>query len=244
MEETGEKRIGMNSPEVGPMFDSIAGSYDFLNHFLSFGTDRYWRRKAIKTLVDRYKDPAILDVATGTADLAISALKLIPRKITGIDISEKMLALGREKVDRKGASSVIELLRCESENIISGNGVYDIAMVAFGVRNFRDPLQGLSEMNRVLKPGGTVMVLEFSKPSWFPFKQLYYFYFLHILPFVGSFFSGSNNAYRYLPESVLGFPDNEKFLSMLSQAGFVQLSQKKLTGGVASIYTGIKQGAQ
>lgn len=244
MEENGEKRISMNSSEVGPMFDSIAGSYDFLNHFLSFGVDRYWRRKAIKTMIGKYKDPVVLDVATGTADLAISALRLNPRKITGIDISENMLALGREKVNRKGASSIIELMKGESEDINYCQEVFDIAMVAFGVRNFRDPLQGLSEMNRVLKPGGTVMVLEFSKPLWFPFKQLYYFYFLRILPFIGRFFSGSNNAYRYLPESVLGFPDNEKFLSMLSQAGFVQLNQIKLTGGIASIYTGIKRGAQ
>jgi len=244
MRETEGNRIDMYSPEVGPMFDSIAGNYDFLNHFLSFGIDRLWRRRAIKTMRGRYSDPLILDVATGTADLALSALRLKPRKITGIDISENMLALGRKKVEDKGVSSVIELFRCESEKITLDDGIFDIAMVAFGVRNFRDPLKGLKEMNRVLKPGGSVLILEFSKPSWFPFKQLYYLYFLHVLPFIGRLFSGSNNAYRYLPESVLGFPDNEKFIKILSSAGFGQVSQIRLTGGVASIYTGIKPGAQ
>lgn len=244
MKEVSEKRTDMDSPGIGPMFDSIAGSYDFLNHFLSFGIDRLWRRKAIRTLRGRYYNPLILDVATGTADLALSALKLSPRKVTGIDISENMLALGRKKVEGKGFSTTIELLRCESENIVFGDAIFDIAMVAFGVRNFRDPLRGLSEMNRVLKQGGTVMVLEFSKPSWFPFKQLYYFYFLHILPLIGRLFSGSNNAYSYLPESVLGFPDNESFMRMLRAAGFAPVNQIKLTGGIASIYTGIKPGTQ
>ncbi len=244
MRETEGNKIDMYSPEVGPMFDSIAGSYDFLNHFLSFGIDRLWRRRAIKTMRGRYSDPLILDVATGTADLALSALRLMPRKITGIDISEKMLAIGRKKAEDKGVSSVIELFRCESEKITLDDGIFDIAMVAFGVRNFRDPLRGLKEMNRVLKPGGSVLILEFSKPSWFPFKQLYYLYFLHVLPFIGRFFSGSDNAYRYLPESVLGFPDNEKFIKILSAAGFGQVSQIRLTGGIASIYTGIKPGAQ
>jgi len=226
------------------MFDSIAGMYDFLNHFLSFGTDRCWRRKAIKMLGGRYNKPLIIDVATGTGDLAIAAMKLDPEKITGIDISGNMLAIGREKIRRKGLTEKIELVKCDSENIIYDDNSFDLAMVAFGVRNFSDPLKGLSEMNRVLKEGGMIMVLEFSRPVWTPFKQIYYFYFLHILPLIGKIFSGNNKAYKYLPDSVLGFPDNEKFKELLSIAGFDNIGQKRLSGGIASIYTGIKHRMQ
>jgi demethylmenaquinone methyltransferase/2-methoxy-6-polyprenyl-1,4-benzoquinol methylase len=230
-----------NKTDTGTMFDSIAYRYDFLNHLLSFGIDKSWRRKAIREISLINPHPSkILDVATGTGDLAIAALKLAPGHITGIDISVKMLEAGREKVRKKALQEWIDFIECDSENIIFSDNTFDVAMVAFGVRNFTDPLKGISEMKRVLRKGGLIMVLEFSKPSRPPFKQLYNFYFLKILPVIGRLFSKSNYAYRYLPESVMQFPDNEKFIALLEKAGFTPVKQKKLTGGVASIYTGLK----
>jgi demethylmenaquinone methyltransferase / 2-methoxy-6-polyprenyl-1,4-benzoquinol methylase len=225
---------------VGAMFDSIAWRYDFLNHFLSFGIDRHWRKKAIKIISERPGNSKILDVATGTGDLAIAAMKLKPERITGIDISYKMLEIGREKIISKGLSGIIELITGDSENIMFPDNTFDVAMVAFGVRNFADPIRGLSEMNRVLIPGGLIMVLEFSKPVRFPVRQIYNFYFLYILPLFGRIFSKNRMAYQYLPDTVMKFPDNEKFVEMLSKAGFTGIIQYKLTFGVASIYTGIK----
>ena len=229
---------------VESMFDSIAWRYDFLNHFLSFNFDRLWRRRAIKTISKSYKTPKILDVATGTGDLAIAAMKLNPSKISGIDISHKMLEIGREKVQRKGFAGKIDLIPGDSEKIPFDDNIFDVAMVAFGIRNFSDPQKGLSEMKRVIREGGMIMVLEFSKPSGFPFKPLYNFYFRNILPLFGRFFSKDKAAYRYLPDSVMKFPDNEEFLKLLIQAGCSETHQIKLTGGVASIYTGIKLSMQ
>jgi len=226
------------------MFDSIAWRYDFLNHFLSFNFDRLWRRRAIKIISKSYQSPNILDVATGTADLAIAAMKLNPFKITGIDISRKMLEIGREKVEKKGFAGKIDLISGDSEKIPFDDNIFDVAMVAFGVRNISDPLKGLSEMRRVIRNGGMIMVLEFSKPSGFPFKTLYNFYFRNILPLLGRLFSKDKAAYRYLPDSVMKFPDNEEFLKLLVQAGCSDTHQIKLTGGVASIYTGIKLSMQ
>jgi len=225
---------------VATMFNSIAHSYDFLNHFLSFGIDRMWRKKAIRIISGSYKNPKILDVATGTADLSIAAMRADPVSITGIDISEKMLEIGRDKIKRKGLSDRIQLINADSENIPFEDNSFDVAIVAFGVRNFPDPLKGLSEMTRVVRAGGMVMVLEFSKPSRFPVRHLYYLYFLRILPLIGRIFSGNREAYRYLPESVMQFPDNEKFMNLMNQAGLSQVRQKRLTSGVASIYTGLK----
>jgi len=223
------------------MFDSIAWRYDFLNHLLSFGIDRCWRRKAIKIISEVQKNPEkILDVATGTGDLAIAAIKLNPMHITGIDISRKMLEAGREKIERKGLSDKIDLIECSSEKIDFGDNSFDVAMAAFGVRNFSDPLKGLSEIRRVLRKGGIIMILEFSKPSGFFFGKIYNLYFLRVLPFVGKIFSKSSTAYTYLPKSVMQFPDNEQFMDLLKKAGFTSVKQKKLTGGVASIYTGLK----
>ena len=229
-----------NKSVVGTMFDSIAWRYDFLNHFLSFGIDRFWRRKAVSIISKSHKNPEILDVATGTGDLALSAMKLNPVKVIGIDISEKMLEIGWKKIKSKGLSEKIELIKCSSENIAFGENRFDVVMVAFGVRNFSDPLKGLSEMRRVLRTGGQIMVLEFSRPTGFPFKHIYNFYFRNILPFFGRLFSKDKKAYRYLHESVMKFPDNEDFLRMLKSAGFSEASQVKLTGGIASIYTGVK----
>ena len=229
---------------VESMFDSIAWRYDFLNHFLSFNFDRLWRRKAIKIISKSYKSPNILDVATGTGDLAIAAMRIKPFRITGIDISDKMLSIGREKIKRKGFSGTIDLIPGDSEEIPFDDNVFDVAMVAFGVRNFADPLKGLSEMHRVIRDGGMITVLEFSKPSGFPFKMIYNFYFRNILPLFGRFFSKDKAAYRYLPDSVMKFPDNEAFLKLMTLAGYLDTHQVKLTGGVASIYTGIKRSKQ
>jgi demethylmenaquinone methyltransferase/2-methoxy-6-polyprenyl-1,4-benzoquinol methylase len=225
---------------VGPMFDNIAFRYDFLNHFLSFGIDRIWRKKAIKLIPFTFVNPEILDVATGTGDLAVSALRLHPAHISGIDISREMLKIAEKKFRDKGLSGKVDLIQGRSESIPFRDNSFDIAMVAFGVRNFSDPLKGLMEMQRVLKKGGVIMILEFSRPAAFPFKQLFSFYFLKIVPFIGRLFSGNRNAYTYLPESVSEFPENEQFTDMLENAGFMSVKQTRLTGGVASVYSGLK----
>jgi demethylmenaquinone methyltransferase / 2-methoxy-6-polyprenyl-1,4-benzoquinol methylase len=229
---------------VESMFDSIAWRYDFLNHFLSLNIDRLWRRRAIRIISRSYKSPEILDVATGTGDLAIAAMKLNPKKITGIDISSKMLEIGKEKVKKKGFAGKINLIPGDSEKIPFSDNIFDVAMVAFGVRNFSDPLKGLSEMNRVIRKGGMIVVLEFSKPTGFIIKPLYNFYFRNILPLFGRLLSKDQAAYNYLPDSVMKFPDNEEFLKLLVKAGCSEAQQVKLTGGVASIYTGIKLSKQ
>jgi demethylmenaquinone methyltransferase/2-methoxy-6-polyprenyl-1,4-benzoquinol methylase len=225
---------------VESMFDSIAWRYDFLNHFLSFGIDNLWRRRVIRIISKSYKNPYILDVATGTADLAIAAIKLNPTKITGIDISGNMISIGKEKIKKKGLSGIIELIEGDSEKILFSDNTFDVAMVAFGVRNFSDPLKGLSEMNRVIRNGGMIIVLEFSKPTSLLFGPVYNFYFRNILPNMGKIFSKNKGAYSYLHDSVMKFPDNEKFIQLLKEAGFINNQQLKLTGGVASIYTGTK----
>ena len=229
---------------VESMFNSIARRYDFLNCFLSFGIDKLWRKRAIKIISKQYKNPYILDVATGTADLAIAAVKAVDTKVVGIDISEKMLEIGKEKIIKKILFERISLLRADSENIPFPDKNFDVAMVAFGVRNFSDPIKGLSEMHRILQNSGMIMVLEFSKPNGFPFRYLYNFYFRRVLPLIGWLFSGEKEAYSYLPESVSRFPDNEVFLKMLSDVGFFETRQIKLTGGIASIYMGFKMAMQ
>jgi demethylmenaquinone methyltransferase / 2-methoxy-6-polyprenyl-1,4-benzoquinol methylase len=225
---------------IGPMFDSIAWRYDFLNHLLSLGIDRSWRKKAIRIIGESQRNPRIIDVATGTGDLAIEAASLDPVAITGIDISEKMLELAKRKADAEGLSKLIEFRKCESEEICFEDNSFDVAMVAFGVRNFSDPLKGLTEMGRVLRKGGFIMVLEFSRPDGTFFKHIYKLYFHTILPSVGGLFSKNRMAYKYLNESVMKFPDNDDFLDMLKKSGFSEVKQTRLTKGIASIYTGIK----
>ncbi len=221
------------------MFDQIAHRYDFLNHLLSFGTDRWWRKRAVAMLKD-IKNAYILDIATGTADLAISAHRALkPRKIIGIDISDKMLIQGRQKIKRKGTDR-IELQYGDAENLGFNDNTFDAAMVAFGVRNFENLERGLSEIHRVLKPGGKFVILEFSRPAKFPVRQLYGFYFKKILPAVGRYFSKDSYAYRYLPESVFDFPEGDSFLNCLSGSGFIEPKQVALTFGIASIYTASK----
>ncbi len=221
--------------QVAQMFDNIAPKYDFLNHFLSMGIDKLWRKKVVNYL-KKYQPENILDIATGTGDLAISALRIKPKKVTGIDISQEMLNVGKVKIKKKGIEDKIDLLKADSENLPFENESFDAAMVAFGVRNFENLQKGLQEIQRVLKKNKALVVLEFSKPKVFPVKQIYNFYFSNILPFVGKIFSKDNSAYTYLPQSVKAFPEGKDFLEELKKAGFRTYKEKRLTFGIASIY--------
>ncbi|MCX8492156.1 MAG: bifunctional demethylmenaquinone methyltransferase/2-methoxy-6-polyprenyl-1,4-benzoquinol methylase UbiE [Cyclobacteriaceae bacterium] len=225
--------------QVAKMFDTISGNYDFLNHFLSFGIDIGWRKKAIR-LLEKNNPKLILDVATGTGDFAIQAMKLNPTQVIGVDISEGMMEVGRKKLVAKKLDHVIELRIGDSENLPFESNKFDAIIVAFGVRNFENLRQGLTEMLRVLKPGGRVVILEFSKPTAWYFKPLYHFYFKFVTPAVGKAFSKDSVAYTYLPDSVKAFPDGEKFVSILAQLGYKDTSCKTLTFGISSLYSGVK----
>lgn len=226
--------------QVALMFNNIARRYDFLNHFLSLGIDKIWRRKTIKTLKGVAPNPIILDVASGTGDLAIAALKLNPKKIIGIDISEEMLRVGKEKIKKKKLEEIINLQKGDSEDIQFESNYFDGVTVAFGVRNFENLNKGLSEMHRVLKPNGRVAILEFSKPKSFPVKQIYNFYFKRILPFIGKLVSKDNAAYTYLPESVIQFPERDLFIQELEKLGYKNCSFRTLSFGIATIYSAEK----
>lgn len=221
------------------MFDSISGRYDFLNHFLSLGIDIQWRKKAIREL-RAIQPKLILDVATGTGDFAIQSLDLNPDKVIGVDISEGMLHVGRQKMINRKLDQKIELRSGDSENLPFEENKFDAVIVAFGVRNFEHLEKGLIEIFRVVKPGGKVVILEFSKPSHFPFKQLYNFYFKFVLPKIGRVISRDQTAYTYLPESVQAFPDGKDFLKILSDIGYKNTACKPLTFGISSLYTGTK----
>jgi demethylmenaquinone methyltransferase/2-methoxy-6-polyprenyl-1,4-benzoquinol methylase len=221
------------------MFDNISKKYDFLNHFLSMGIDVLWRKKAIKMLKP-YQPKIILDVATGTGDFAIESMVLNPEKVIGIDLSEGMLSVGREKLKKKKLDSVIELLKGDSENLPFNDNYFDAYTVGFGVRNFENLEKGLSEMLRVLKPKGQAVILEFSKPKKFPVKQLYNFYFKYILPGIGNTISKDKAAYTYLPESVIAFPEGDDFLAILRKTGYTNVSAHSLLFGIATIYRGEK----
>jgi demethylmenaquinone methyltransferase / 2-methoxy-6-polyprenyl-1,4-benzoquinol methylase len=225
--------------QVAEMFDNISPKYDFLNHLLSGGIDIYWRKRAIK-LLRKAQPRTILDIATGTGDFAIEALALKPEKIIGVDISEGMLAVGREKIKRLGKQGVIELRSGDSESLPFADNYFDAVIVSFGVRNFENLLAGLSDMNRVMRPGGTCVIVEFSKPRSFPFSHLYNFYFKYILPTIGKIVSKDSSAYTYLPESVQAFPDGQDFLTIFEQAGFKNTRCISLTFGICSIYIGQK----
>ena len=230
---------GGKKQQVAEMFDNISPKYDFLNHFLSLGIDIRWRKKAVK-LLEENQPRLILDVATGTGDFALEAMALGPDKIIGVDISEGMLDVGRKKMREKGLSDRIVLQSGDSEDLQFPEGTFDAVIVSFGVRNFENLKKGLAGMYRVLKPGGKVVILEFSKPKSFPFKQLYNFYFTYILPGIGRLVSKDQSAYTYLPESVQQFPDGKAFTEILDELGFTQTTCKPLTLGISSIYTGIK----
>jgi demethylmenaquinone methyltransferase/2-methoxy-6-polyprenyl-1,4-benzoquinol methylase len=222
--------------QVENMFDKIAFRYDFLNRFLSAGIDVGWRKKAIKQLLSS-KPKNILDVATGTGDFAITSYEILkPDKITGIDISEGMLEIGRKKIEKAGLQQKIELLNGDSEAILFDNDTFDAVTVAFGVRNFENLEKGLSEIRRVLKPGGKLIVLEFTKPSAPVIKQLYNFYMNTITPKIGKVIAKNNEAYQYLNDSVLQFPEKESFIHILNQSDYRNAFYKTLTLGICSIY--------
>ena len=225
--------------QVAVMFDNISGKYDFLNHFLSFGIDILWRKKAIKML-NKNRPEYILDGATGTGDFAIEALKLNPEKIIGIDISKGMLEVGRNKINKLNLQDRIELRYGDSENLPFEDNKFDAVIVAFGVRNFENLDSGLKEISRVMTQGGKAVILEFSVPEVFPLKQLFNFYFNTVLPQIGRFISKDNAAYSYLPESVKEFPNGEDFVYLLKNVGFKKASCNQLTFGISSIYTGQK----
>tara|TARA_E500000331_G_scaffold354234_1_gene406746 strand:- start:735 stop:1457 length:723 start_codon:yes stop_codon:yes gene_type:complete len=225
--------------QIAAMFNSISGKYDFLNHFLSLGIDILWRKRAVR-LLKKYQPKLILDIATGTGDFAIEALSLNPEKIIGVDISEGMLSIGREKLIKKNLTDKIELLSGDSEVLPFEDNFFDAVIVSFGVRNFENLEKGLSDMLRVLKPGGKVLILEFSKPKLFPFKQIYRFYFQWILPKIGKLISNNHAAYTYLPDSVEAFPDGDDFLNILYKIGFQKNQCTPLTLGISSIYSGSK----
>ncbi len=231
---------GTKKSQVTAMFNKIAPKYDLLNRLLSLGIDTIWRKKAIAQL-DAGKHNHILDVATGTADMAIEMQKqLNADMIIGLDISSEMIAYGNKKLDKKKLNEQIKLEVGDSENMRFEDNVFDAATVAFGVRNFGDLELGLSEMYRVLKPEGKIVILEFSKPLYFPFKQLFNLYFKYLLPLIGKLTSKDKKAYKYLYESVQAFPDYDNFAHILTGLGFRSVNWKALSLGICTIYTGIK----
>ncbi len=233
-------RTGEGKKEkVRNMFNNISGHYDFLNHFLSMGVDILWRKKMIRKMGE-FQPKIILDVATGTGDLAIEALKLKPEKVVGLDISDGMLEIGQKKLKKRKLDSFIKLQLGDSENMPFKDEEFDASMVAFGVRNFETLDKGLAEMHRTLKNDGRIWVLEFSKPKHFPIKQLYNFYFKNILPLIGKIISKDQSAYTYLPDSVKEFPSGEEFLEHLKAVGFKELKLFSLSFGIATIYCGKK----
>lgn len=225
--------------QVAQMFDNISANYDFLNHLLSLSIDKGWRRKVVR-LIRQDKPQQILDVATGTADLAIAMAKIAPEKVVGVDISDGMLEVGRQKVRKKGLTELVTLENGDSENLPYPDASFDAITVAFGVRNFENLEKGLREMYRVLRPGGKLLVLEFSQPTRFPFKQLYNFYFRNILPLLGKLVSRDQSAYTYLPESVGAFPFGKQMTDILAQCGYQHNRFIPVTFGVATIYESVK----
>ena len=225
---------------IAQMFDRIALRYDFLNHFFSLHIDKIWRRKAVNELRGRPLDH-VLDVATGTGDLALTIQKrLHPGHITGVDISEGMLAIGRKKIEKKGLEQQISLQYGDSEALQFADYTFDAVAVAFGVRNFEHLEKGLGEMFRVLKTGGKLVVLELSIPKNRIVRSIFHFYFFRILPLVGRTLSKDDHAYNYLPDSVQSFPHGAEFRNILENCGFKNVKIRPLTFGIASIYAGIK----
>ncbi len=222
------------------MFDRIAGRYDFMNHFLSAGIDKTWRKKAIKRLI--MDDPKIiLDVATGTADMALLTCHILkPEKIVGIDISAQMLEIGKKKVEKEGLENIIELQISDSEAINFPENSFDAVIAAFGVRNFENLEKGLSEMFRVLKPGGRLVILEFSKPKSKAVRKIYNWYMSMVAPGMARWFRQNKEAYQYLFESANSFPDRLHFVDLLNKAGFTDTGFKSLSLGICCIYTGRK----
>lgn len=225
--------------EVTSMFDNIAHRYDFMNHFLSLGIDRIWRRKAVHSL-KTIEPKVILDIATGTGDFAIALLKLKPKKIIGMDISKGMLEVGKRKMQERKIDHIIDMQHGDSENLPFDDGAFDAVTVAFGVRNFENLKQGLSEMLRVTRTGGKIVILEFSKPKKFPVKQTFAIYSKYVIPFFGKNIAKDEKAYAYLPESVSVFPEGKEFTDILRALGYNNVKAETVSGGIATLYTGIK----
>lgn len=231
---------GTKKQQVADMFNNISKTYDFLNHFMSLGIDIIWRKKAINEL-KKDQPKLILDVATGTGDFAFEALSILkPEKIIGVDISQGMLDIAKQKIAKRGLGDKFEVKLGDSEGLPFNGDEFDAVTVAYGVRNFENLQAGLTDIYRVLKPGGKAVVLEFSKPKVFPVKQLYKFYFNYITPSIGKLFSKDSRAYTYLPESVAAFPDGENFIAVMHKAGFKYTKSRPLAFGICSIYTGVK----
>ena len=222
------------------MFNNIAPTYDRLNHLFSFSIDKLWRRRVVRR-VRRLKPERVLDVATGTGDLAIKMAKAMPKaKIMGVDLSENMLSVAAEKVRRQGLDDHIALYQGDAENLDVANGLVDVATVAFGVRNFGNVEQGLSEIWRALRSGGHLIVLEFSTPRNFLVRKLYQFYSNHVMKPVGGLVSKDRKAYDYLPNSIAAFPDRERFLDIMRKVGFDECRRHSQSLGIAQIYIGKK----
>ncbi len=225
--------------EVAEMFNNISKRYDFLNHFFSLGIDKLWRKKAINQLKS-IKPKRILDIASGTGDFALAALKLNPDKVIGVDISQGMLDVGKDKMKKKGVDDIIKMQLGDSEDLPFDDHYFDALTVGFGVRNYEHLEKGLGEMLRVLKPDGKAIILEFSKPKKFPIKQLFGFYSKFIIPFFGKKISKDGRAYAYLPESVEAFPEGEAFVNIMQKIGYKDVQAQIVSGGIATIYSGIK----
>ncbi len=225
--------------QVEQMFNNIAHRYDFLNHFLSLGIDKRWRKKVISEL-KKMRPANILDVATGTGDLAFESARRLNAQVTGVDIAANMLSIAEEKKKKSLQAGKIKFIQADALNLPFPDGYFDACTVAFGVRNFENIEAGLKEVSRVLKNKGVIAVLEFSTPPRFPVKQFYLFYFRYMLPAIGRFFSRDKRAYQYLPESVDAFPSPEKFCSILHACGFADSTHRYLTFGIASLYTAHK----
>ena len=231
---------GEKTTQVEAMFDNIAPTYDTLNHRLSWDIDRGWRKKAIKTLAPHHPQ-SILDIATGTGDFAIlSALMLKPAKLIGTDISEGMMKIGKEKVERMGLSQIISFEKEDCLHLSYEDNSFDAVTAAFGIRNFADLDKGLKEMCRVLKPGGHLCIVELTTPVSFPMKQLFHIYSHSVLPFYGRLISKDTNAYSYLIKTIEAFPQGERMVDILQQAGFANASFRRLTFGICTLYTATK----
>ena len=228
---------GHKAEQVEKMFDSIAPTYDLLNHFLSLGIDKHWRKAAINSL-KRYKPKDILDVATGTGDFAILASKMLaPDKLTGIDISEGMLDVGRKKIDKNKLGSVVSFQKDDCLNLSFADGSFDAVTVAYGIRNFENLERGLSEMLRVLRPGGRLAIIELTSPQKFPMKQLFKLYSHVLMPTVGKIISKDSNAYSYLPATMEAFPQGEVMKVVLEKIGYKDVRFRRFTFGLSTLYT-------
>ena len=231
----------MSASPISSMFDRISPKYDALNHLLSFNIDKVWRKKTAKA-VAKSQPNTILDLATGTADLAIAVAKRNPQaQVIGMDISEKMLDIGKEKVMHQNLANQIELRLGDAAALPFEDDSFDTVTVAVGVRNFEDLGKSLSEISRVLKSGGQAVILEISMPERFPVKQLYRFYFRRLLPFIGKLVSKDSSAYAYLPASVERFPKPKAFLELLAQHGLIRGTVRPLTFGIATLYNAERQ---